>query len=199
MTVPLLPDLLSLDAVTLARVLVGWAFFVDGVGGVIVETEAYQRDDPASHSFAGPTRRNGAMFGPPGRAYVYRSYGMHWCFNIVCGQEGGGEAVLLRALEPTAGIEAMVARRGTSESRLLCAGPGRLSEALGIDIALDGRDLLGPPFAFAPARPVDVVAGPRIGISRATDRPWRFCAAGSNHLSRPLRRAETSPVGLTKA
>lgn len=184
MPAPLLPDLLRLDAVTLARALVGWAFFVDGVGGVVVETEAYVRDDPASHSFAGPTRRNGAMFGPPGRAYVYRSYGMHWCFNVVCGSEGDGQAVLLRALEPTAGTETMAARRRTVDPLLLCSGPGRLSEALGIDIGLDGRDLLQAPFSWSPARPVTVVAGPRIGISRATEQPWRFCEAGSLFLSR---------------
>jgi DNA-3-methyladenine glycosylase len=190
-TPPLLPDLFRLDAVTLARALIGWAFFVDGVGGVIVETEAYLRDDPASHSFAGPTRRNAAMFGPPGRAYVYRSYGMHWCFNVVCGQEGDGQAVLLRALEPVSGVELMAERRRTAESVLLCAGPGRLSEALGIDVGLDGRDLLQAPFAWAPARPVEVIAAPRIGISRATERLWRFGAVGSRYLSRPLPR----PIG----
>lgn len=185
-SVPLLPDLVRLDAVTLARALIGWSLFVDGVGGVIVETEAYLRDDPASHSFAGPTRRNQAMFGPVGRAYVYRSYGMHWCFNVVCGAEGDGQAVLLRALEPTHGLETMAVRRGTSETLLLCAGPGRLSQALGIDIGLDGRDLLGAPFAWAPSRPMAVEAGPRIGISRAAERPWRFGAKDSAYLSRKL-------------
>jgi DNA-3-methyladenine glycosylase len=177
------PDF-SLTAPELARALIGTVLTVDGVGGAVVETEAYRRDDPASHSFAGPTRRNAAMFGPPGRAYVYRSYGIHWCFNVVCGPPGSGQAVLLRALEPLAGLEAMAKRRRLHDPRLLCAGPGRLAEALGITIALDGADLLAPPFVWAPGPRHAVAAGPRIGISKAADRPWRFCAMGSRFLSR---------------
>jgi DNA-3-methyladenine glycosylase len=180
---PALPDFHA-PAPILARALVGWTLIVEGVGGVIVETEAYTREDPASHSFAGPTRRNGAMFGQPGRAYVYRSYGMHWCFNVVCGPPGSGQAVLLRALEPTEGLEAMAERRRLHDPRLLCAGPGRLCQALGITAALDGADLSGPPFAWTPGQPRPVAAGPRIGITKAAELPWRFCATGSRFLSR---------------
>lgn len=180
-------DPFLLDAVTLARTLIGCSLFVDEVGGVIVETEAYRRDDPASHSFAGPTRRNASMFGPPGRAYVYRSYGLHWCFNIVCGS-ATGEAVLLRALEPTEGLGTMRRRRGGADDRLLCAGPGRLAQALGIGPELDGQDLREPPFRFVWGAPIPVLSAARIGISRAAEQPWRFCASGSRFLSRPPSR-----------
>ena len=175
----------------LAPLLIGVTLLVDGVGGRIVETEAYDGADPASHSFRGRTPRNAAMFGPPGRAYVYRSYGVHWCLNLVCGAEGEGTAVLVRALQPTHGLEAMRARRGLQDERLLCAGPGRLAQALGIDGGFDHLPLDAPPFALL-APPADapapqVVAGPRIGITRAADVPWRFGEAGSRFLSRPMR------------
>lgn len=161
---------------------------MDGVGGVIVEVEAYDRDDPASHGFGGRTARNAAMFGPPGHAYVYRSYGVHWCLNLVTDGEGTAAAVLLRALEPTQGLETMRARRGVEDARLLCSGPGRLCRALGITGAHDGLPLDGPPFELrAPGKPVDVVAGPRIGISRAVHHSWRYGLGGSRFLSRPFR------------
>ena len=173
----------------LARQLIGARLLVDGVGGTIVETEAYDSTDPASHSFNGPTARNAAMFGPPGRAYVYRSYGMHWCLNLVCGPVAGG-AVLLRALVPEEGPELMRGRRGAVPDRDLCRGPGRLCQALGITLAHNGLPLDAPPFRLVPA-PANgmaegtVVAGPRIGITRGTDMPWRFCLRGSRFLSRP--------------
>ena len=172
----------------LARDLLGMTLLLDGVGGVIVETEAYGRDDPASHSANGPTPRNRAMFGPPGRAYVYRSYGIHWCFNVVGGGEPGC-AVLVRALEPTLGLDAMRARRGLDDPRRLCAGPGRLCQALGLDASHDGRALDAAPLALLPRHGTPtIVAGPRIGISRAADLPWRFGVAGSRFLSRPFPR-----------
>jgi DNA-3-methyladenine glycosylase len=159
------------------------------VGGVIVETEAYEPDDPASHSFGGRTRRNTAMFGPPGRLYVYRSYGVHWCANVVCATEGVGAAVLLRALEPTAGIDAMRDRRRVDDVRVLASGPGRLTQALGVSDAHDGLDLAEPPFELQPpTRPLDVVTSPRVGITRAVARPWRYSLAGSMFVSRPRPR-----------
>ena len=176
------------DAQTVARFLIGATLLVDGVGGVIVETEAYDREDPASHSFSGPTARNQAMFGPPGRAYVYRSYGIHWCLNFVCREDGHGAGVLIRALEPTAGMNRMRVRRGLEDLRLLCSGPGKLGQALAITSALNGCRLDRQPFRIlaAPAG-VEVVAGPRIGISRAMDVPWRFGLAGSRFLSARFR------------
>lgn len=163
---------------------------MDGVGGVIVETEAYLPDDPASHSFGGRTARNAAMFGPPGRLYVYRSYGLHSCANVVCGAEGVGAAVLLRALEPTTGLREMCARRGLDDARLLASGPGRLCQALGIDGSHDGADLRRPPFQLArgPDPLADVVTSTRVGISRATDREWRYSLAGSSFVSRSRPR-----------
>ena len=173
-----------------ARGLIGESLQVKGTGGIIDETEAYDREDPASHSFSGPRPRNAPMFGPPGCAYVYRSYGIHWCLNFVCREAGHGAGVLIRALEPTDGLEAMRARRGLDDSRLLCAGPGRLGQALAIDPSHNGMRLDQPPFElFAPesAAGLTVVVGPRVGISKAVDQPWRFGLAGSRFLSRPFR------------
>ena len=171
-----------------ARSLIGVTLLVDGVGGRIVEVEAYDRDDPASHCFAGLNARNASMFGPPGRAYVYRSYGIHWCLNFVCAEEGHGAGVLIRAIEPLDGLETMRQRRGVLQDRLLCAGPGRVCQALGITRAHDGLPLDAPPFRLvAAAHAAEVLSGPRIGITKAMDVPWRFGLAGSRFLSRPLR------------
>jgi DNA-3-methyladenine glycosylase len=173
-----------------ARALVGWTFLVDGVGGTIVEVEAYAPGDAASHSFPGLTRRNATMFGPPGRLYVYRSYGVHWCANVVCADEGVGAAVLLRALEPTTGIGRMTARRGLEDPLLLCSGPGRLTQALGVTGDHDGFQLDRPPFHLVPpVAPVSVVTGPRVGITRASELPWRYTLRGSTFVSRPRPRA----------
>ncbi len=166
--------------------LVGAKLLVDGVGGRIVEVEAYDHEDPAAHGYGGQTARNASMFGPPGHAYVYRSYGIHWCLNFVCEEEGAASAVLIRALEPTDGLDAMAARRGTSEPRLLCAGPGRLCQALGVTGAHDGLALHTPPFALFRGAEVEIAVGARIGITKATDRPWRYGEAGSRYLSRSL-------------
>ena len=169
--------------------LIGVTLLVDGVGGRIVEVEAYDHEDPASHGFRGRTDRNASMFGPPGHAYVYRSYGIHWCLNVVCEEVGVANAVLLRALEPTRGLEQMRARRGLEDERLLCSGPGRLCQALSVTREHDGLALDRPPFELlAGDSPVDVVNGPRIGITRAAELPWRYAEAGSRFLSRPLRR-----------
>jgi len=171
-----------------ARALIGATLLVDGVGGVIVETEAYDQSDPASHTHAGPTARNAAMFGPSGHAYVYRSYGIHWCLNFTCRPAGHGAGVLIRALEPRVGLAQMQARRGLADPRLLCSGPGRLGQALGITMAHYGLALDRPPFfVAAPDDDVHSLAGPRIGISKAVDAPWRFGLAGSRFLSKPLR------------
>lgn len=188
--------------------LIGVTLLVAGVGGRIVEVEAYDRTDPASHAFRGPTPRNRAMFGPPGRAYVYRSYGIHWCLNLVCGVPGPdgaspGEAVLVRALQPQHGLAEMEARRGTADPRALAAGPGRLAQALGVTAALDGTPLDAPPFELLAAQPPPghdpataaasaaprVLATTRIGLTRAVDAPWRYLEAGSPWVSRPPRRA----------
>lgn len=184
-------DFFARDVVSVARELIGATLLVAGVGGVIVETEAYDREDPASHSFSGPTARNAAMFGPAGWAYVYRSYGIHWCLNVVCGGTGHGAAVLIRALAPSAGIGTMRLRRGVADERLLCSGPGRLCQALAVTRELDGLALDAPPFSFLPRTtpPPPLVTGPRIGISKAVDRPWRFGLAGSRAVSRPFPRA----------
>jgi len=167
--------------------LLGVTLLVDGVGGPIVEVEAYDRTDPASHGFRGRTPRNASMFGPPGHAYVYRSYGIHWCLNLVCEEEESAAAVLVRALEPSVGIGRMRERRGLEEPRVLCAGPGRLCQALGIGGAHDGLRLDTIPFELvARSGPVEVQAGPRIGISLAAELPWRYAVASSRYLSRPL-------------
>ncbi len=173
--------------------LLGHVLVVGECSGRIVELEWYAADDPASHSFRGPTPRCMTMFGPPGRLYVYRSYGIHWCANIVCEPEGVGAAVLLRALEPVRGIERMRARRGLDDDRRLCSGPGRLTQALGIDARLDGLQLGGDRVALEPGTAPSVVAtGPRIGISVATDLPWRRGEAGSRYLSRPFPKEASS-------
>jgi DNA-3-methyladenine glycosylase len=170
--------------------LIGVTLLVDGVGGEIVEVEAYDREDPASHGHKGLTPRNAAMFGPPGHAYVYRSYGVHWCLNLVCGEEGDPQAALVRALAPTRGQDAMRARRGVQEERALCSGPGKVCQALAITREHDGLPLDRAPFRLlARAREPEILTGPRIGISQAADRPWRYGLAGSPFLSRALRSA----------
>jgi DNA-3-methyladenine glycosylase len=188
LTAALTRDFFARSVHDVAPDLIGATLLVDGVGGVIVEVEAYDQEDPASHGFRGPTPRNAAMFGPPGHAYVYRSYGIHWCLNFVCDVEGRAEAVLIRALEPTHGVDAMRERRGVEDVRALCSGPGKLCQALGITREHDGLALDAPPFELRPrtAEP-EIVTGPRIGITRAAELPWRYALAGSRYLSRPLR------------
>ena len=177
---------LSRDVLEVAPALVGWWLTLDGVGGRIVEVEAYREDDPASHSFGGLRGRNRIMFGPPGVAYVYRAYGIHWCLNIVCEAEGKGAAVLVRALEPTQGLGYMWERRGSTDDRLLCSGPGRLTQALGVTGKHNGLALDSPPFELEPPhRPIEVVSDTRIGITKAVEQPWRFLAVGSRYVSRP--------------
>jgi DNA-3-methyladenine glycosylase len=173
--------------------LVGAELYVDGVGGVIVELEAYHYEDPAAHGYRGRTERNASMFGPPGHAYVYRSYGIHWCLNFVCEPVGSASAVLIRALEPLAGLELMRRRRGVEALRLLCSGPGRLCQALAVTRKHDGLALDEPPFELRPRRhDVEIVTGPRIGITKAAELPWRYGLAGSAFLSRPFPRATKS-------
>jgi DNA-3-methyladenine glycosylase len=173
-----------------ARELIGCTLAFDGVGGVIVETESYERDDPACHAHVGLTARTAPLFGPPGHAYVYRSYGIHACLNFVCEPEGEAAAVLVRALEPLWGLEAMRERRGRLAARELCSGPGKLTQALGIGLEMNRAPLFEPPFALrAPAgewTAAEVDTGRRVGITRAAELPWRFGAAGSRYLSRPL-------------
>jgi DNA-3-methyladenine glycosylase len=165
--------------------LIGATLLVDGVGGRIVEVEAYDQDDPASHGFRGQTARTASMFGPPGHAYVYRSYGVHWCLNLVCAEEGRAEAALVRALEPTHGLDAMRERRGLEPARALCSGPGKLCQALGITRANDALPLDEPPFELlARESEPPLAVGPRIGITRAVEQPWRYGLAGSPFLSR---------------
>ena len=174
-------------AETVARTLIGAELEVDGVGGVIVETEAYDVFDPASHSFVGPTARNAPMFGPPGRAYVYRLYRLPGCFNVVCDAGQAGSAVLVRALEPRTGVERMRERRGGLPLEALCSGPGKLCEALGIDGTLNGRSLAAAPFSLRlHLQPPELVQGVRIGIRKGAETPWRFGMAGSRFLSRPF-------------
>jgi DNA-3-methyladenine glycosylase len=168
--------------------LIGATFLFRGLGGLIVEVEAYHHTDPAAHSYGGQTQRNAVMFGPPGYAYVYRSYGIHWCVNFVCEPAGSASAVLIRALEPTEGLAAMQRRRRTKDVRLLCSGPGRLTEALGITHAQNSCALDEAPFELrAREAKVDVVAGLRIGITKAVEHPWRYGMKGSRYLSKPFR------------
>jgi DNA-3-methyladenine glycosylase len=165
--------------------LIGVMLLVDGVGGPIVEVEAYDRDDPASHAFRGETARNAVMFGPPGHAYVYRSYGVHWCVNLVCGGPGRAEAALVRALKPEHGLELMRARRGVEAERALCSGPGKLCQALAVTHANNGQPLDEPPFTLlAREATPEIAIGRRIGLSRGVEREWRYGLAGSPYLSR---------------
>ena len=176
------------DVHTVARELVGCRLFYDGCGGTIVETESYERDDPACHAYVGLTARTAPLFGPPGRAYVYLSYGIHALLNAVAEPQGQAAAVLFRALQPTAGLEAMRMRRGERPDTDLCSGPGKLTEALGVGLDANEADLGADPFQLLPPEPGwrgEVVSGPRVGITKAVERPWRFCLAGSRYVSRP--------------
>lgn len=179
----------SRSAVSVATDLIGAAIRINGVGGIVVETEAYERDDPASHSFRGETPRNRVMFGAAGHAYIYRSYGLHWCLNATCLP---GSAVLIRAIEPVWGLDWMQQRRGLKDARLLCAGPGRLAQAMDVDASMNGLPLNEEPFLLEPPeRPQEIVAGPRIGITRAREMPWRYgLLASSRFFSRPLKKAD---------
>jgi DNA-3-methyladenine glycosylase len=168
-----------------APALIGATLLVDGIGGRIVEVEAYDQNDPASHGYRGRTPRNASMFGPPGHAYVYRSYGIHWCLNVVCAEPGRADAVLIRALRPEHGLDTMRARRAVEPERALCSGPGKLCQALGVGGGHDGLPLDEPPFAFLPRTESPAIAtGTRIGITKAADRAWRYGLAGSPYLSR---------------
>jgi len=188
-------DFFARSVHVVAPELIGATLMFKGAGGTIVEVEAYHHTDPAAHSFNGRTGRNAVMFGPPGYAYVYRSYGIHWCLNFVCEPDGSASAVLIRALEPTHGLAAMRRRRGLTEERLLCSGPGRLCEALGVTDKHYGLALDQPPFAiFARPGDVEVAVGPRIGITKAVDHPWRYGLAGSPFLSKPFK----SPAGTAR-
>jgi DNA-3-methyladenine glycosylase len=172
--------------------LIGVTVLVDGVGGRIVEVEAYHQTDPAAHSYNGPTPRNAVMFGPPGYLYVYRSYGIHWCMNFVCEGVGSAAAVLIRAIEPVEGVALMRRRRGVKDLRLLCSGPGRVCEALRITAAHNGLALDAPPFTlFAAPEPVEVVSGVRIGLTKAVELPWRYGEKGSRFLSKPFPKTAT--------
>jgi DNA-3-methyladenine glycosylase len=176
------------NSVEVARRLIGVTLLIEGVGGVIVETEAYDAEEPAAHSFSGQTPRNAPLFGPPGHAYVYLSYGIHWCLNFVCRETGHGAGVLLRALEPTHGIEVMRARRKRHELNLLCSGPGRLGQALAVTPHMNGLPIDRPPFFLSAAlTKTRIVTGRRIGITKAVEHPWRFGLVGSIYVSRPFR------------
>jgi DNA-3-methyladenine glycosylase len=188
-------DFLDRSVHEVAPDLIGVTFLCEGVGGVIVETEAYDHEDPAAHGYRGLTARNASMFGPPGHAYVYRSYGIHWCVNFVCGRPGVAEAVLIRALQPTHGLPRMRANRGTDDERALCSGPGKLCQALGITRAHDGLPLDEVPFELIPPGvPVELVTGTRIGVSQAADRQWRYGLAGSPFVSRRFPPPKASRV-----
>lgn len=181
-----LAELMLRPAPEVAAALIGARLRVDGVGGAIVETEAYDLKDPASHSFRGPTARNTPMFGPVGRAYIYRIYGLHWCLNIVCDASTPGSAVLIRALEPEFGLDVMAERRGPVRTRDLCAGPGRLCQALGVTAAHNGRPIDNAPFRLDLGAPEPIVVGQRIGVRNGATTPWRFGRPGSPALSRPF-------------
>jgi DNA-3-methyladenine glycosylase len=190
------PEFFERSVHEVARDLVGCTLMHGDCGGVIVETESYERDDPACHAYVGRTARNEVLFGPPGRAYVYLSYGIHSLLNAVAEPDGQAAAVLIRALEPSVGIEAMRRRRGRERQEELCSGPGKLTGALGVSLADNGASLDAPPFAILPRggvwRGVEVKNGPRIGISKAIENPWRFCAAGSRFVSRPWPAAKAA-------
>jgi DNA-3-methyladenine glycosylase len=189
--VPLTRAFFDRSVHAVAPELIGASLLFDGAGGTIVEVEAYHHTEPAAHSHRGRTPRNAVMFGPPGFAYVYRSYGIHWCLNFVCEADGSASAVLIRALAPTAGLAAMQARRGIADERALCSGPGKLCEALGVTIAHSGLPLDRAPFRLRSrpdgTPPLDIAVGPRIGITKAADLPWRYGLKGSRFLSRPFR------------
>lgn len=176
------------SVLTVAPELIGATLLVNGVGGVIVEVEAYHHTDPAAHSYNGPTERNAVMFGPAGYVYVYRSYGIHWCLNFVCEGQGSASAVLIRALEPTQGLGTMRRRRGLSEPRALCSGPGKLCEALGVSIKDNGLPLDRPPFELRARNGTpELSVGLRIGITKAVEQPWRYGMKGSPYLSKPFK------------
>lgn len=185
---PLGADFFARSVHTVARELIGCRLLYESRGGTIVETESYERDDPACHAYVGLTKRTEVLFGPPGRAYVYLSYGIHSLLNFVCEPEGEAAAVLIRALEPTTGLEEMRARRGDRPDAELCSGPGKLTEALGVGLEANESDLFADPFLLLPPDPGwsgEVVAGPRVGITKAVKRPWRFSLAGSRFVSKP--------------
>ena len=182
---PLKRSFFNRPVLEVAPDLIGATLLVDGVGGIIVEVEAYHQSEPAAHSFNGPTPRTLVMFGPAGFAYVYRSYGIHWCINLVCEKEGSAAAVLIRALQPTHGLAAMRKRRGVDDERMLCSGPGKLCEALGITIKHNALPLDQPPISLhARIGEADVVSGVRIGLTKAVDLPWRYGLKGSRFLSK---------------
>lgn len=184
---PLKRDFFARSVHEVAPELIGATLLVDGVGGEIVEVEAYDQEDPASHGFRGRTARNAAMFGPAGHAYVYRSYGIHWCLNFVCNEPGHAEAVLIRALQPLRGLDEMRARRGLEAERALCSGPGRLCQALALTGEHNGLPLDEPPFELLARESLpEIATGPRIGITRAAEQPWRYVLAGSRYVSRRL-------------
>lgn len=185
---PLHQDFFARSVHKVAPDLIGATVLFNGVGGIIVEVEAYHHADPAAHSYIGPTERNAVMFGPPGYLYVYRSYGIHWCMNFVCEPDGIAGAVLIRAVQPTEGLATMRRRRGVKEERQLCSGPGKICQALGITRAHNGFALDAKPFQlFARTAPVSVVTGPRIGITKAAEKPWRYGLKDSKFLSKPFR------------
>jgi len=185
---PLAENFFARSVHKVAPELIGATLLIDGVGGIIVEVEAYHHTDPAAHSYRGPTERNAVMFGPPGFAYVYRSYGIHWCLNFVCERAGSASAVLIRALEPTAGLDKMRRRRGVPEERALCSGPGKLGQALGVTHALNALPLTKAPFTLlARDGKPDIVVGPRIGLTKAVDYQWRYGLKDSKFMSKPFK------------